>query len=51
MPEPIQVGTEYDGSKVAKVVDHDPNDDFQPYLYELEDGRLVWIPDSSLEEC
>ena len=44
MSNPLPVGTEYDGHKIVEVVDTDPNDDYQPYLYQLDNGEQVWIP-------
>ena len=44
MADPLPIGTAYDGSQVVEVVDYDPTDDYQPYLYMLDNGDTVWIP-------
>lgn len=43
-PKPLPIGTDYDGAKIVEVVDEDPDDDYQPFLYMLEGGETVWIP-------
>jgi len=42
--EPLPIGTIYDGKAITEVVEEDPHDDYQPFLYMLEDGSTVWIP-------
>lgn len=44
MTEPLPIGTLFDDLMILDVVDRDPTDPYQPYLYLLEDGRQVWIP-------
>jgi len=41
---PFPMGERYDGRRIVDIVDTDPADDYQPSLYQLEDGELVWIP-------
>lgn len=43
-PEPLPIGVSYDGSAIAEVVRKDETDPDLPYLYQLADGRQVWIP-------
>lgn len=43
-PEPYPIGKEYGGSRIAKVVKYDPEDEQAPYLYKLENGLSYWIP-------
>jgi hypothetical protein len=47
MPEPLAIGTSFDGHRIVEVVDADPNDDYQPFLYLLDNGEMVWIPAQS----
>jgi len=44
MIEPLPIGTAFDDSTIVEVVQYDPSDDYQPFLYQLADGRTVWIP-------
>lgn len=50
MRQPIAVGTVYDGHRIVEVVEKDSEDSYQPYLYLLENGQTVWIPDPEVEE-
>lgn len=49
MSKPLSLGTVYDGHKIIEVVQHDPDDDYQPFLYQLDNGETVWIPIDSCE--
>lgn len=42
--EPMSIGTIYEGQRIVHIIDSDDTDDYQPYLYMLEDGTTVWIP-------
>ena len=42
--EPLPIGTLYDGSTIVEVIEHDEADDYQPFLYMLDNGQTVWIP-------
>ena len=42
--KPYSIGAAYDGSIITEITDVDPNDDYQPFQYQLKDGRTVWIP-------
>jgi hypothetical protein len=41
---PLTIGTVYDGHAIVEIVDVDFTDDYQPFLYMLDDGTTVWIP-------
>jgi hypothetical protein len=43
-PEPLPVGALYDGQRIIGLYDVDDQDDYMPYLYELDNGETVWIP-------
>lgn len=45
--EPLAIGTRYGAARVVAVVESDPSDAYQPYLYELDSGEHVWIPVTS----
>lgn len=45
--KPLATGTKYDGRTILGVVESDLDDDYLPYLYELDDGSTVWIPAGS----
>lgn len=39
------IRVQYDGQELeVEVVEYDPKDDYQPYLFQLPDGTQVWIP-------
>jgi mannose-6-phosphate isomerase class I len=40
------VGDLFDGQTIVEVLDQDETDDYQPYLYELENGETCWIPEN-----
>lgn len=44
MPDHLRLGTPYAGSTIVDVLDFDAGDPYQPYLYQLADGRTVWVP-------
>lgn len=44
MPDPLPNGTIYDGYVIVDCIQCDETDDYQPYLYTLENGDTVWIP-------
>lgn len=46
MPQniPLELGTVFDGRAIVEVIDEDLTDDYQPFLYMLDDGETVWIP-------
>jgi hypothetical protein len=44
MIEPLPIGTAFDDSTIVEVVQYDPSDDYQPFLYLLANGVTVWIP-------
>lgn len=49
--KPLLIGTVYDGHEIVDIVDYDPRDsDYQPYLYQLDDGSTVWIPLDQYDE-
>ena len=40
------IGDIFDGHKIVDIIQEDEFDDYQPYLYQLEDGTTVWIPEN-----
>ena len=42
----MKIGDLYDNKKIVEILDFDENDDYQPYLYLLENGTMVWIPEN-----
>ena len=50
MSKPLPLGTLFDGHRIIEVVEHDPDDDCQPYLYRLDNSETVWIDDPEAEE-